>query len=488
MQQHTHTYLRFVRFKDLNQWDVKRFWDDLNVLFSSSVRLKDILSPHYEPVSKEEMLNKQWRIISKINFSGKLFLRDVSDAKTFKGNLNKIDSNTLIYSKINVRHGCIYFHPNNSLPFGVSSEYPAYKLNNQKVNGEFLVMIIQSDYFKNVLNQKTSGISKARVKPEEFLNINIPLPTLEQQQALVKAYNDKIQQAKTLEEQAERIDKNIENYLLTELGIKQNNYSSPESSISIASEPQVEYVISNHQNAEIPDAYHWGDEIKKEYKCLKFVRFKGVTEWGYDRLIGNNRTLLHSTIFPNKTLATLLEVNPRTSFSNLYDNDEISFIPMECISDEYGEWKEKRICKIASSKGYTKFMSGDLIWARITPCMQNGKSAIVDDLKNGYGCGSTEFHVLRNNNKQLNIHYVHSLLRMPIVLKDAMKSFTGSAGQQRVPKSYLENLTIPVPSLDVQNEIVEHINEQKEQIKQMKQQAETLRKEALEEFEKEIFE
>ncbi len=69
-----------------------------------------------------------------------------------------------------------------------------------------------------------------------------------------------------------------------------------------------------------------------------------------------------------------------------------------------------------------------------------------------------------------------------------MKSFTGSAGQQRVPKSYLENLTIPVPSLDVQNEIVEHINEQKEQIKQMKQQAETLRKEALEEFEKEIFE
>ena len=158
---------------------------------------------------------------------------------------------------------------------------------------------------------------------------------------LINKYNNKIQQAEALEKQVVQIEKDVENYLLTELGIRQEHkgYKLTVSAVDIASEPQVEYVISNHQNAEMSDAYHWGDEIKKEYKCLKFVRFKDVTEWGYDRLIGNNRTLLHSTIFPNKTLATLLEVNPKTSFSNLYDNDEISFIPMECISDEYGEWK-----------------------------------------------------------------------------------------------------------------------------------------------------
>ena len=74
------------------------------------------------------------------------------------------------------------------------------------------------------------------------------------------------------------------------------------------------------------------------------------------------------------------------------------------------------------------------------------------------------------------------------MLKDAMKSFTGSAGQQRVPKSYLEQLSVPVPSLNIQSTIVEHINKQKEQIKQLRLQAENLRKEALEDFEKEIFE
>ena len=140
------------------------------------------------------------------------------------------------------------------------------------------------------------------------------------------------------------------------------------------------------------------------------------------------------------------------------------------------------------SKGYTKFQNGDLIWARITPCMQNGKSAIVDELINGYGCGSTEFHVLRNHNKQLSLEYIHILLRQSIILTDAMNYFTGSAGQQRVPKSYLENLSVPIPPFQIQNAIVAHIKESKKQVKVLRQKAKDLRIAALIEFENKIFE
>lgn len=480
MQQHTHAYLRFVRFKDLNQWDVKRFWDDINVLFSSSVRLKDILSLHYEPVSKEEMLNKQWRIISKINFSGKLFLRDVSDAKTFKGNLNKIDSNTLIYSKINVRHGCIYFHPNNSIPFGVSSEYPAYKLNNQKVNGEFLVMIIQSDYFKNVLNQKTSGISKARVKPEEFLNINIPLPTLEQQQALVKAYNDKIQQAKTLEEQAERIDKNIENYLLTELGIKQNNYSSPESPISIASEPQVEYVISNHQNAEMPDTYHWGDEIKKEYQFLKFVRFKDVERWD----IYNNKSIDSSQCFPNIKLSQIVQSKPQygAGFSSKEYDGEIRYIRITDINDD-GSLNNGKVSADGYSDRYL-LKENDFLIARSGNTV--GKTFLY---KNEVGKSIYAGYLIKF---ELNTDVVIPEYLLYYTKSSAYKNWINGnmriSAQPNINSQQYMDSPVILPPIDIQNAIVEHINKQKEQIKQLRQQAESLRKEALEDFEKEIFE
>ena len=229
-------------------------------------------------------------------------------------------------------------------------------------------------------------------------------------------------------------------------------------------------------------------ENATDFLFLKFVRYKNIDKWSYDAIVDNNQKILKSDYFENRSLKTLLYINPNTSFSDLDDNDEISFVPMESVSDKYGELKEYKTCKKSSSKGYTKFKNGDLIWAKITPCMQNGKSTVVGSLSNGYGCGSTEFYVLRNENENLNIDYVHLLLRLPIVLKDAMKHFTGSAGQKRVPKTYLENLSIPYPPLYVQNNIVRSVKKQMEQIKQMRYESEKIKQEALVNFEKQIFE
>ena len=89
------------------------------------------------------------------------------------------------------------------------------------------------------------------------------------------------------------------------------------------------------------------------------------------------------------------------------------------------------------SKGYTWFMDGDVIFARITPCMENGKSALAKKLFNGVGFGSTEFHVIRPGNKILG-EWIHFLTRSKEFRNDAASRFKGTAGQQRVPQSFLE--------------------------------------------------
>ena len=220
---------------------------------------------------------------------------------------------------------------------------------------------------------------------------------------------------------------------------------------------------------------------------MRFVDIKDVREWGYDSIIGANSSFIQSDKYPNCALGELVWINPLVDMKNLRAEDEISFIPMECISDDYGEWQERRVCIKSKSSGYTKFQDGDLIWAKITPCMQNGKSAIVTKMVNGVGCGSTEFHVLRGIDNRLNMRYLQAILRLPIVLNNAKKAFTGSSGQQRVPKTFLEKLVVPLPSMRVQEEIAEMVESVKYDQKNARQIAVAMRNDAKKQFEQIIF-
>src|SRR5690606_25093614 len=228
-----------------------------------------------------------------------------------------------------------------------------------------------------------------------------------------------------------------------------------------------------------------GNKIEKK-KGLNFVEFSQLERWGVEYNLNSSNSLLSSKKFPNKRLKDIVLINPTTTLPKV-PNLQISFIPMEVVSDDYGIVTELRNKTVSESKGYTKFMEGDLIWARITPCMQNGKSAIVKNLENGLGVGSTEFHIIRTENANINLDYIYHFLRLDIVLKDAMSHFTGSAGQQRVPKSYLEELLIPIPEYHKQTEISNHLYQLKDQKIKLFKKVEQLKHQANEEFEKAIF-
>jgi type I restriction enzyme S subunit len=110
-------------------------------------------------------------------------------------------------------------------------------------------------------------------------------------------------------------------------------------------------------------------------------------------------------------------------------------------------------------KGYTYFASGDVLFAKITPCMQNGKQAIARELVDGIGFGSTEFHVIRPRS-EICPEWIHFFIRQPHVLRDATFHFTGAVGQQRVPESFLANLEMPLPPLAEQERIAAILKKQ----------------------------
>ncbi|WP_339211224.1 restriction endonuclease subunit S [Aeribacillus sp. FSL K6-8210] len=155
-------------------------------------------------------------------------------------------------------------------------------------------------------------------------------------------------------------------------------------------------------------------------------------------------------------LGDIVDINPaRKKLEDIEDIQSCSFIPMPSVNDKTGEIENPEIRKYAEvKKGYTFFLENDILFAKITPCMENGKTAIAHNLINGFGFGSTEFHVIRTN-PYINTKLIYYLLRSKKFRMEAKKEMTGAVGQQRVPKSFLENYLFPLPPKAEQDKIVE---------------------------------
>lgn len=146
-----------------------------------------------------------------------------------------------------------------------------------------------------------------------------------------------------------------------------------------------------------------------------------------------------------RLLGDVCEVNPRTD-PDLKSTQTCSFIPMSYVDDRFGiitRQDTKTVGEVMS--GYTFFKEKDVLFAKITPCMENGKAAVARGLTNGIGFGSTEFHVVRPS-KAVIPELVFYFLRQENVRKYAKRRMTGSAGQQRVPSTVLEEFELSLPS------------------------------------------
>jgi type I restriction enzyme S subunit len=172
-------------------------------------------------------------------------------------------------------------------------------------------------------------------------------------------------------------------------------------------------------------------------------------------------------------LREICEINPRRP-SNLKrtDDSQTTFVPMVAVDDTTGAIQNASIRPYGEiKKGYTYFAEGDVLFAKITPCMENGKHAVAKGLIDGIGFGSAEFHVLRPHSGLL-AEWLHLFLRQPSVLFEAVSHFTGAVGQQRVPPKFLAELEIPLPSLLEQKRIAAILTDQLAAVERARKAAE----------------
>jgi type I restriction enzyme S subunit len=155
-------------------------------------------------------------------------------------------------------------------------------------------------------------------------------------------------------------------------------------------------------------------------------------------------------------LTDVCELNPRLQTEDRPSDDLlVTFVPMSAVSESAGvidKPEERKFGEVA--KGYTSFRERDVLFAKVTPCMENGKAAVAGQLLNGLGFGSTEFHVLRSTPAVLP-EFVFGLVRQQAFRDRAASAFIGTGGLQRVPPDFLARVKLPLPTLPEQQRIVD---------------------------------
>ena len=166
--------------------------------------------------------------------------------------------------------------------------------------------------------------------------------------------------------------------------------------------------------------------------------------------------LYKTTNWTATTLQKVVDINPKTLIPKLADTESVSFLPMPSVQEESLNYVEKKALFSKVKKGYTKFQDNDVLFAKITPCMENGKGCIVHNLSHGIGFGSTEFHVLRCH-KETFPKFIYYFIIQRSFRAEAKNNMSGAVGQQRVPADFLKFHPISLPSLPEQKAIVEKI-------------------------------
>ena len=431
----TFEFLRFVQSKDLSFWDVKRLSFSLSNLSKtySSVKLGDILTPIKNKIKKNEY-NGQLPIISKISFNdGKIHLRD-----DFKTGMDLYSLNDLLISNINFHQGATAINKIGDVV--CSTHYQPYSIDFFKVIPEYLILVLRNKIFlEYVSQQKTNGI-KTESNYNFIKNLEIPLPSMEKQKELVAQYNALLNLAKDKENQAEQMEQSIDDYLIAELGIKDN--------LTLANK-----------------------------NLFKTVEYKNLDQWG--KIVNSQNFITFFDVIP---FADIVTEGPfygaNIKGSNI--NNGCRYIRITDIKDD-GSLNNDIVYPEVVDNRYL-LQENDFLIARSGATV--GKTFLY---KTSYGkCIFAGYLVRYRINSNVNPMYLLYYTQAS-PYKKWVKITQRVAAQPNINGQEYLKFPFVFPPLDIQNQIVEEITLRKEQIKNLRDESEKLRLKALSNFEKEVF-
>lgn len=430
-----------------NRSEVEGRLDPKMVLFNRKVqnwsypkvRLKELLisKPQYgaaEPgIARKDLESPRYIRITDIDEYGQISHEDLGATAAKVEDQYILHENDILIARSGATVGKAYLHHNCPYKCFFAGYLIRFVINPLKALPEYVFAFTQLETYKDWINaiQRPSG--QPNINSEEYQSLEIPLPPIEIQNKIVSILQTAYSEKHNKEVEAQKLLESIDTYLLKELGIT------------------------------LP-------EIHNELKDRIFFLQRSKLEGRLDPTVYKDGVKLISPIWDNVKLSTVAYINPSGAYNGINADTPISFVPMEAVDETFSEITKMGETTIDKASGFTKFWEGDLLWAKITPCMQNGKSAIAKNLTNGLGCGSTEFYVIRSKDERLALEYLHVILHMKCVRETAMLYFGGSAGQQRVPSSYLENFDLPLPPKEKQLEIASHVYDLRQRSKALQQE------------------
>ena len=330
---------------------------------------------------------------------------------------------------------------------------------------EFPEELIYKPYYMHALNQRIGELIKAahgsaglqHVTKGVFENTLIPIPPYKEQIQIVNQLNhlapsilDYVKAYGNIEnlnnEFPEKLKKSILQYAIQGKLVPQDPTDEPASALLERIHAGKEQLIKSgkikrnkHESVIFRRDNSYYERVDRIERCIDDeIPFEIPDSWEWVRL------------------GSLFQVNPRNTLS---DNTDAGFVPMPLLAGGFQSHHDFEVKKWGGiKKGFTHFADGDIVIAKITPCFQNRKSAVIENLPNQVGAGTTELYVLRDNSKILYMQYFLLICKTHAFIELGMKHFSGTAGQQRVGKDFVCNYLIPVPPIKEQHRIVENVN------------------------------
>ncbi len=440
------TYLKIVPFSELNLWDVKiQFIKQLSFSFNT-VKLGDILSrTNIEWVNIED--DKKYPILGVRGQGQGVYINRVAQGNelTMK-RYQKSKANHFFYCKVRTVKGQMgVVYPEFEKSFG-SSNMQYLKIDLDKINTEYLELLLKVKSLTDLWDTNAIGADGRHFNLKTLLNLKIPLPPLSEQNRIVKNYNEKINLARKQEKQAEQLETDIENYLFEVLGIEKL-------------------------------------EEKENKKGLQFVNFQHLERW--DILAKDLRILngLKKSKYELKKIGDVYSFPSKSWKKSEHKTKDFRYIELGAIDIVEGIKEVKNIQVIdAPSRATQQVEKGDLIIGTTRPYLK--RFTIIEE-KNHLDICSSGFSIIEPS-PEYDLRFLREFLFSYYGIEQLKNRMTG-ATYPAITNSELKEILIPLPKIKEQKQIANHISEIKEQIKNLKTKAEQTPKDAIKEFEQEIF-
>ena len=431
-----------VPFEIPESWEWVRF----GMISTYSYTKKKINAQNADP--------KMWGLdLEDIEKGGRILDQKTVGERKAVGDKTIFDSGDILYSKLRPYLLKILVAPDCGI---CTPEIVPFKVFGNIVP-DYIVAFLKCPYVDTIINSVTYGVKMPRVGTKTMTELLVPIPPLSEQKRIIKKlcevepladnYTEAyVQVAKLNQEFPELLKKSILQEAIQGKLVSQDPNDEPAS------------ILLDRIRSEKQRLIREGKIKKDKHESIIFRRDNSHYEKldGIEHCIDDEIPFEIPETWEWIRLGSLFTINPR---NNIADDTVVGFMPMPLLKDGFhsGHTYETKLWKDVKS-GFTHFANNDVVIAKITPCFQNRKSAVIHDLPSGYGAGTTELHVLRDYTKMLYIPYFLMICKTHDFIQNGMKNFSGTAGQQRVGKDFIFNYLVPLPPVNEQKRIVEKVN------------------------------